>query len=465
MMANLCLTYLSLPGFGVNITDATIEEGILKGFYAFADYAVPFWGLHVVHAASIEDSLLNKHEQEYDELLECLEAFLSLHWVSATVKATVPKTLRQNLSVLQNETIFDGLCQAVQELRTRLRASNKDTPETRVLRIYDQNSSVRRVFEAMVSSVPLERTLESKLTEYYTKLWFKCSRLNCQYYHQGFIDQVRRYQHEDKHDRSFTCTVDGCVQSIIGCVTLKELEKHVFETHGYHIMPPEVEYPDDNLLTRKKPQKEASKHQCPECPRRFTRSHALGVHLSTHGDKRPFICSSCGKAFAREYDCQRHEDLHLGEKKYMCLGTLMNGELWGCKRAFMRSDGLGGHFKSKVGRRKCIRALLEQQKLDGSAEDKQVDLLIGMLPELLEPADDTIVALAAQEASLKEGTSDSRPTLSTASTLLPQEPSPKHPEESSDEESDGKTRNDQKNSRPRLVDQLYDEWKNASDIT
>lgn len=456
----MCLTYLSTPEFEADLFEPMIEEGILEGFYAFSDYAVPFWGLHVERAISQGDQKLSSENHEHRALIECLEDFLSVHWMPSKIEAAIPKTLRQVFTSLHREVFVDDLCRAIHDLKARLRPSSKDPPDTRVLRIYENTAKVRSVLESMVSSATFNTVLEPILTKNYTSSWFKCSRLNCQYYYRGFPSRAQREQHEDKHERSFTCTIEGCHQSVIGCTTLKELEKHVFETHGYHITPPEAEYPDDVPLTKKKPQKEASKHKCPQCSKSFTRATALRVHQRSHDDNRPFECSTCGKFFAREYDCQRHKKLHSGEKKYVCLGTLNEGDPWGCKQAFARSEALASHFRSKAGR-KCIRALLEQQKLDGSAAHEQVSLLVEMLPGLLEPAENDIVALAAQEAALKESAEAAKPTLSTASTLAPQEPSATNFDEVLDEDSDGdgKVDYDQSSSRPRLVDHLFDEWR------
>ncbi|QDS77801.1 hypothetical protein FKW77_005664 [Venturia effusa] len=459
-LAVMCLTYLSTPEF--DLDDPMIENNILEGFYAFADYAVPFWGLHVEHAISQGDRKLPNKYRKYGELVECLEAFILIQWMSSKIEAAIPRTLRQTLMALHKEDFIDDLCRAIHDLKARLRPATKEPPNAQVLRIYENYAKVRSVLESLVSSATCSKTTESILIKNYTNSWFKCSRLNCQYYHRGFPTRAQRDQHKDKHERSFTCAMEGCHQSIIGCTTLKELEKHVFEIHGYHITRPEAEYPADVPLTKQRPQKESSKHTCPQCRKSFTRNHALRVHQRSHDDTRPFECATCGKTFAREYDCRRHEKLHTGEKKYICLGTLDGGESWGCKQSFARSEALASHFRSKGGR-KCIKALLEQQNLDGSAAHEQVSLLVEVLPGLLEPAEDDVVALVAREAALKENDAAARPALSLASTPAPQELSPSQPDEMFDEDSENgeEVGYGHTNSRPRLADQLFDDWRDS----
>ncbi|OLN95890.1 C2H2 finger domain transcription factor crzA [Colletotrichum chlorophyti] len=80
-------------------------------------------------------------------------------------------------------------------------------------------------------------------------------------------------------------------------------------------------------------------------------------------DERPFVCTVCGKAFARQHDRKRHEGLHSGEKKFVCKGDLKAGGQWGCGRRFARADALGRHFRSEAGRI-CIKPLLDEEMLD-----------------------------------------------------------------------------------------------------
>ena len=53
-------------------------------------------------------------------------------------------------------------------------------------------------------------------------------------------------------------------------------------------------------------------------------------------EERPFQCKwpGCGKGFARQIDCKRHEQLHSNYRPFTCEG---------CNKTFARMDALNRH--------------------------------------------------------------------------------------------------------------------------
>ncbi|CDO94581.1 unnamed protein product [Kluyveromyces dobzhanskii CBS 2104] len=123
---------------------------------------------------------------------------------------------------------------------------------------------------------------------------------------------------------------------------------------------------------KKQAQRHPAVYACDICDKKFTRPYNLKSHLRSHTDERPYVCSVCGKAFARMHDKNRHEDLHTGKRRYVCGGVLKNGTSWGCGKKFARSDALGRHFKTELGK-KCILPLYEEAELEKRA-DRSPDL-------------------------------------------------------------------------------------------
>lgn len=93
------------------------------------------------------------------------------------------------------------------------------------------------------------------------------------------------------------------------------------------------------------------------------------------------------KAFARQHDRKRHEDLHTGEKKFQCKGFLKDGTPYGCGRKFARADALRRHFQTEAGK-ECIRLLVEEDEKDrgdGPPRDPGSIGEAGMSNEYLSP--------------------------------------------------------------------------------
>jgi uncharacterized Zn-finger protein len=162
----------------------------------------------------------------------------------------------------------------------------------------------RKLLEDLAASKALLTAEEkSALEQFHGKKSYKCPKILCFDFHEGFTDAKSRDMHINRHDRPFRCTFEDCSVAEFGFGTNKELEKHerlfhpTFENQGITFSTPKA--------TESK-----TPWQCSMCEKRFTRGFHMRNHVRAHMAERPHACSECGKAFTRKNDCKRHEKIH-----------------------------------------------------------------------------------------------------------------------------------------------------------
>ena len=273
-MATLCVAYLNMPEFESGREEPAVKASYLRGAYAFADYAMCFWALHV------EAALTDARELDADQLKEvreCLEIFLCLHWVNQGTPEVVANKVRQRLKALETHDYYDQACQAVAIAKSWLRPNGKNPSTDGSLQLPRIMGQIRATFELMHSSQALSNEQRELVLQCYGLNHYKCARMSCQFFHQGFPSHSQRDEHTAEHDRSFTCVWYGCPHEVIGFVTSKELEKHMLSFHGIEANPDELKFPD-SVPSRPLRQKHPSSHKCNLCPRKvsFLRVPILG---------------------------------------------------------------------------------------------------------------------------------------------------------------------------------------------
>jgi hypothetical protein len=351
--AVICVEYLCLEGFEVNISSTDVENMIQRGYYSFMDYAVASWSSHTENAIESSENDITT----LDTFKESIQVFLDLHWTGSDGEIAVSTTTERRLQPLKQEPFFKQLSQAVDAHRSRLYLYGKTVTNGEALDLSQILMKVRERVESLASqNCPESGVIQGKLLEYYGPNWFKCSKMNCIYFHVGFSTESKRRQHEQKHDRPFFCTFEGCHTATFGCATEKELKSHMLDYHG---IGSENEYEFPSAAKRKK---KSTSYKCQICKSSFARSQNLRAHMRTHTNDRtrPHKCAHCDKTFERVSDCSRHEKLH-DEKQFACCGSLKDGPNWGCGRTFPRADGLDRHWKTKKGS-ECIRPLREEEE-------------------------------------------------------------------------------------------------------
>lgn len=242
--------------------------------------------------------------------------------------------------------------------RKRLNAATASPPEEQALSLNEVHTRFRALLESCLISTSDQKQFRQR--------WggdiFKCPRLNCTRFYNGFPTAQLRDDHVARHERSYFCSFPSCPTSKFGCATLKELQKHETEYHGTFDL-------DDDELPETPPEKQS--FVCEQCSTSFTRKHNLKIHMRTHiaPNEKNFPCATCGKAFARQGDRTRHESRsHSTPKSFVCGGTLENGKQWGCGKSFNRGDMLTRHHKSEKGR--ACRLPLEAVDAASTADNK-----------------------------------------------------------------------------------------------
>lgn len=361
-MSYLGLSYLGTPQPDTNHIPENTQDDIVGGFYGLLDYSSACWVFHLQR--SFDKSNIAQEKDLLEELTETLEEFVEIHWSSGSKKLPVSASIQRMLSSLSKSDSHDRILQAVAWSKRQLGIHGQAPSNDEALDLWKRVDKVRGTLEDLSTST-ISKEKRSSLEHHYGQKHFKCPRISCYYYHEGFSTARDRDSHIEKHERPFLCVVDGCLKATFGYANKAELTRHVFEQHGLDFDDdwdfPVIQEDSDNTDATPQP---AGKFICPQCGKGFTRKHTLKLHIKRHAGEieKPYKCYQCGMAFARNNDRKRHERQHGDGDKLLCFGRLDDGTEWGCRAEFTRRDKREDHFRSKKGRQ-CIMPFAKQKLL------------------------------------------------------------------------------------------------------
>ena len=206
-MALFCSRYLTSHPFVTSVNSDVVRESALSGYYSLLDYAAVNWPCHagcVFSSTSVADRDLR------DEILCSVKLLIDSY-------QAVESQTDENCDSSLEETI-----------RTAIERWKSGVRETSGF--VAQISYIRSTIEA-VDHVSLDDNRLSTFLALNGEIRFKCPRVWCLKFAEGFTDQEDRDRHVLEHQRPYTCSVEGCYARAIGYSSQQSLHAHVKRVH------------------------------------------------------------------------------------------------------------------------------------------------------------------------------------------------------------------------------------------
>jgi hypothetical protein len=229
-LAVLCLQYLTFPCFNneVDLDQQTLRQLTLEGHLAFQDYAIAKWLYHVTAVVETGRKLLDKGldvPHRLESLSRALEDFMDRYqdedWGANPVPACVEKC-----KAFEGQDFYDDLVALMSYIYT---FQKKGFEARHVVSIKSLAASLMRNRD-LLEKLPKELTtneLEIFRQFYDDERRYKCERITCMYFSEGFKDAKAQKKHKNVHERPFQCESSDCLARESGFANSNDLEKYV----------------------------------------------------------------------------------------------------------------------------------------------------------------------------------------------------------------------------------------------
>ncbi|KAK0707850.1 hypothetical protein B0H67DRAFT_588771 [Lasiosphaeris hirsuta] len=361
-LAIMVLGYLTLPCFRPDLPDTQLRVYVWSGEYAFQDYAISSWGYHfqklIVDTPSLFVDPVRGPEYER-KLTNVLGRFVAFHKKSIDDAAKKRESASSQLSgghnrrqqassyhleVPPSQTLSPGSAQDslsspsptpsgsprqppiaqhqeanpadfCHNFRDRGFHPHLVTLWTHICghqkRSYTERHKVdlpqlAEWLDKIRAAIAKHAGGQEDLLRFYGEHHFKCQRVLCDYFHEGFDTKGALDNHSNRHDRPYECPVESCSRVVMGFLTHRDRERHLQQFHPGMVdgQPAKFIFGTEGRQT-----KTEAKWGCEICHKKFTRQRIQKEHMDAHYGQRNYACEVCGKRFTRSNDRNRHRDM------------------------------------------------------------------------------------------------------------------------------------------------------------
>jgi hypothetical protein len=300
------LRYLTLDAFDPSLEKEGVIQYITEGWLSLQDYAVSKWFQHLSALAKI----FNEEGFEVRDSIEALESLYNSMFLFAEryeddlSHEIIHDGVEADYTKLADQPVHEDLVKVMSHVTRYMERGPKFRNEICIESLRKAFERNRELIEKLSDEATKHSSNRAALLKYYGPKRFKCSFITCIDFYEGFTTAKTRDKHVDKHNRPWICDVPNCTSINFGFTSNKELDKHMRDYH-----PDKSEL---SALFKLAPKKviESSKHICHICGKNFSRKFHKDGHIRSHNGEKPFACTECGKAFARDNDRKRHEKNH-----------------------------------------------------------------------------------------------------------------------------------------------------------
>ena len=240
-LIHLCLDYLTFDCFDLSNSKDRLRQYVRQGSYSFQDYALQFWIKHIEERPGLNH---DDRERDSNGLSKLIKNLLEMHWSSSKDLDTSQVVKNDNFRSFVSSDFYDGLMLVADFAAS----STSQTVKTDPLDFTLHTERSRALIEEY-HRISKDKQSRTEFESFYGSKPYKCARIQCAYFHEGYEDAARRDAHQKKHERPFGCPYTSCHFAEFGIISAKELKTHLWAFHGHTNEDP-TEFP---LPIRKKP--------------------------------------------------------------------------------------------------------------------------------------------------------------------------------------------------------------------